>query len=77
MRISLLLLGSLLILQTIWKLGEVALSGTVSFEALGQVLDTNLVRPTCGLCAIAVAGLLDRRTALPGADRRGGTGEPV
>jgi len=62
MRITLLILGSLLILQVIGSsiLGIIALGNenSLSFQAVGALVDKNLLRLTAGLSAYVLAKLL-------------------
>lgn len=58
MRIALLILGAILLLQTVIRVLTVATTGPFSFEAVGAEIDKDLVRLTTALCALSLARLL-------------------
>jgi len=56
-----LVLGFLLLLQTAAGFATVLLNGSLSFQALGSQFDDDLVKLTAGLCAIALARILEAK----------------
>jgi len=55
MKLVLLVLGSVLILQTAIHVASGLVSGPVSFTTIGKTIDEDLVRLTAGLCAVHLA----------------------
>lgn len=55
MRIALLVLGVMLLLQTVVHVIFALVEGPISFTTVGMQIDEDLVRLTAGLCAVSLA----------------------
>lgn len=55
MRITLIVLGVLLLLQTAIHLFFALAEGPISFTTIGKQIDEDLVRLTAGFCAVSLA----------------------
>jgi len=62
MRLTLLALGSILILQVVIHALAPIFQGAFSAEKIGAAIDEDMVRLTAGMCALSVAGLLKQRS---------------
>jgi len=57
MRLVLLVLGLLLLAQSVFHIIQALMHGPVSFTTIGQTMDKDLVRLTAGLCAVYLSRL--------------------